>query len=296
MNAMADAGTDLQQFALAAEIVAQVCALPAVATQDWCEKAAESLRTIRPSATVAITVASVGMRGELTQLEATGASGLDATGRALEQDALHPEHARTLDWWFDGLASGQRTSVRVSRLSEMACGGAWSASGAARRWARAGVTDMTVGLAPMPGYSAERCLVAEVGLPPSENALAPWEASLIRAMLPHLAARATLAFGLEPSSPMSRLTQREQQVLEHLALGKSVKQIAMDLARSPHTVHDHVKSLHRKLNASSRGELIARALGHLAPDGAQATTPAVATVEAKRLARIGEPERAASAA
>jgi hypothetical protein len=27
-------------------------------------------------------------------------------------------------------------------------------------------------------------------------------------------------------------------------------------------VHDHVKSLHRKLNASSRGQLIARALGH----------------------------------
>jgi hypothetical protein len=27
-------------------------------------------------------------------------------------------------------------------------------------------------------------------------------------------------------------------------------------------VHDHVKSLHRKLDASSRGELVARALGH----------------------------------
>jgi len=62
------------------------------------------------------------------------------------------------------------------------------------------------------------------------------------------------------------LTQREQIVLEQLTLGLSVRQIADELGRSPHTVHDHVKSLHRKLNASSRGELVARALGHTAID------------------------------
>ena len=42
-----------------------------------------------------------------------------------------------------------------------------------------------------------------------------------------------------------------------------MREIADALERSPHTVHDHVKSLHRKLNASSRGELIARTLGHV---------------------------------
>jgi hypothetical protein len=32
-----------------------------------------------------------------------------------------------------------------------------------------------------------------------------------------------------------------------------------------YTVHDHVKSLHKKLNANNRGQLVARALGHLGP-------------------------------
>jgi len=285
---MSETATDLQHFSLAAEIIAQVCSLPAVATQDWCDRAAGALRTIRPGAIVAVTVGSVGPRGELTQLEASGVSGSDTAGRALESDALHPEHSRTLDWYIESPA-GRPNAVRAARIVELPCSGAWNGTASARRWARLGVTDLSVGIAPMPGYSPERSLALEFGLPPSEHPLAQWELAMLRAMLPQLVQRATLAFGLEPSTQMSRLTQREQQVLEHLALGKSVKQIASDLARSPHTVHDHVKSLHRKLNASSRGELIARALGHLAPnarlprlaDGQQVPTKAVAqqTVE-----------------
>lgn len=57
------------------------------------------------------------------------------------------------------------------------------------------------------------------------------------------------------------LSAREQAVLERLILGRNVKEIATEFARSPHTIHDHVKSLHRKLHATSRGELIATALG-----------------------------------
>ncbi|HBS29369.1 MAG TPA: hypothetical protein DEB06_07960 [Phycisphaerales bacterium] len=276
---MSDHASDLQHFSLAAEIIAQVCALPAVATQDWCDRAAGALRTVRPSAIVALTIASIGPRGEIAQPEATGVSGTDTAGRTLESDALHPEHSRSLDWFIDA-PPGRPSAVRAARLVELPCAQSWSATASARRWARLGVTDISVGIAPMPGYSAERSLAIEFGLPPSEHPLAVWELSLLRAMLPQLVQRATLAFGLEPSNQMSRLTQREQQVLEHLALGKSVKQIATDLARSPHTVHDHVKSLHRKLNASSRGELIARALGHLAPN---ARLPRLAEVEGARV-------------
>lgn len=58
------------------------------------------------------------------------------------------------------------------------------------------------------------------------------------------------------------LTEREHQILDLLIQGCSVRVIAEHLDRSPHTVHDHVKSLHRKLDASSRGSLIATALGH----------------------------------
>lgn len=59
----------------------------------------------------------------------------------------------------------------------------------------------------------------------------------------------------------SWLSAREQAVLERLVLGRNVKEIAAEFGRSPHTIHDHVKSLHRKLHATSRGELIATALG-----------------------------------
>ena len=59
------------------------------------------------------------------------------------------------------------------------------------------------------------------------------------------------------------LSERELAVAHAVGKGLTNKQIAAELSRSPHTVHDHVKSLHRKLNASSRGELIARALGHI---------------------------------
>jgi DNA-binding CsgD family transcriptional regulator len=58
------------------------------------------------------------------------------------------------------------------------------------------------------------------------------------------------------------VTPREQEVLELLVLGFSVREIGEKLGRSPHTVHDYVKSMHRKLNASNRGALVARALGH----------------------------------
>ncbi|MBL4699197.1 MAG: hypothetical protein JKX70_10225 [Phycisphaerales bacterium] len=63
-------------------------------------------------------------------------------------------------------------------------------------------------------------------------------------------------------SPKAWLTQREHEVLDELILGHSVRVIAERMGRSAHTVHDHVKNLHKKLGASSRGELIAKALGH----------------------------------
>jgi DNA-binding NarL/FixJ family response regulator len=39
-------------------------------------------------------------------------------------------------------------------------------------------------------------------------------------------------------------------------VGGEEKQIAHELARSPHTVHTHVKSIYRNLGVSSRGELL----------------------------------------
>jgi len=54
------------------------------------------------------------------------------------------------------------------------------------------------------------------------------------------------------------LSPRMRQTLDLLASGKSEKQVATHLGISRHTVHDHVKQLHRRTGASSLGELLAR--------------------------------------
>lgn len=251
----------------AVEVASAIASLPAVATQDWCTRAAAAVRSVRPRSVVAVTLALFGPRGSILQLEATGAVGSDPMGRPLEGDTVHPEHAPSLDWWIDPEnVNGAGPNIHAGVIHELGCAARWTESPSGRRWARLGINDLIVGICPIPGSGPGRCLAVELGATDSA-ALSLGELEVVRASMGLLARRALLAFGLESSSALTRLTFREQQVLDHLALGKSVKEIATDLARSPHTVHDHVKSLHRKLHASSRGELIARALGHLAASG-----------------------------
>lgn len=53
------------------------------------------------------------------------------------------------------------------------------------------------------------------------------------------------------------LTRRESDVLQLLLLGKTNKQIALDLSISDYTVRDHVSALLRKRGVRTRMELIA---------------------------------------
>lgn len=263
---------------LATDIVSRICALPAVATQDWCDTASATLNIIRERSITTISLAIIGPQGEITRLEAGGASGVDPNGRPISGDGLHPEHASSFGWWFEGNVGNQK--VRSSRLGSLACAEQWANGPCGRRWANLSVHDLAVVTGMMPGPSG-RMLVIEFGSTTPGQTIESWELSVLAAVTPHLVRRATMAFGVDTSSPTARLTLREQQILEHLALGKSVKQIATDLARSPHTVHDHVKSLHRKLKASSRGELIARALGHLSSCKPEPLTAGTINVEPK---------------
>jgi DNA-binding CsgD family transcriptional regulator len=54
------------------------------------------------------------------------------------------------------------------------------------------------------------------------------------------------------------LTPREVEVTRLLCRGLSDLEIAADLVVSPHTVHDHVRAVRRKLGVRSRGEVAAR--------------------------------------
>lgn len=57
------------------------------------------------------------------------------------------------------------------------------------------------------------------------------------------------------------LSDRENEVLSELALGKKYKQIAEKLFVSVNTIHFHMKNIYQKLNVHSRHEAIATAFG-----------------------------------
>ncbi len=120
--------------------------------------------------------------------------------------------------------------------------------------------DVLVSIAPLDIGQRDRWIVTILARDPSENASndrRPIAASL-DAVTESLSRKAAVALG---SDMDAWLSAREQAVLERLVLGHNVKEIAEEFGRSPHTIHDHVQSLHRKLHATSRGELIATALG-----------------------------------
>ncbi len=256
-----------------ADVVSSVSSLPAVATQDWCERGCRSLLALRPDALVCLLIADLAENGEILLLEAIGSVHGGYGGDAVDGQMLHPASASSLGWWLEGHPSQQQTS-RTTLLRMNPAASRWGETVVGRRWSQDfSIGDMLVGLTPIGDPADGRSIVVEMGVRSDAEEFAAPDASALQAVLPHLAHRAELAFGAAPINPMNRITPREQLILEQLALGKTVKQIATGLSRSPHTIHDHVKSLHRKLNASSRGELIARALGHIETCG-EDTKPA----------------------
>lgn len=60
--------------------------------------------------------------------------------------------------------------------------------------------------------------------------------------------------------PQEALTPREEQVLQLLVEGRSVRQIALDLGIAPSTVKNHVQSIYGKLQVSNRAEAVRKAM------------------------------------
>ena len=74
-----------------------------------------------------------------------------------------------------------------------------------------------------------------------------------------LSSSATFAAGrsggvLDPPSEWERLTPRESEVLTYLSKGFTIKEIANLMGIKWFTVNDHIKSIYKKLNVSSRAE------------------------------------------
>lgn len=261
-----------------ARSVEAVFGLPAVPTLDWCDRAAAAAARLIEPALAVVTIGTLTDAGDLVEHEVSGVGVRHRAaelGRArrLERDeiGIRGEDGRVgaLRVRAEGLRAlglrwpaSERTGMVIGRLSEMPGGEAVARGGLADLWQDLDTSEPIVAIVALGPPSEGRVLIVQIAAIGEDASLPANTAQGLRALLPSIHRRTIQTIGGERAESTQWLTEREQVVLEHLSLGKSVRQIAEELGRSPHTVHDHVKSLHRKLGASSRGELIAKALGH----------------------------------
>lgn len=251
--------SDRDPVRIAVKATSEVCSLPAYPIPDWCERCATALSQAIEDREIAVTVSRLGDSGLTTTSELSGATDPSLVCRETASGSLNGgDDIGQLGWAIRAHAESERT-FRVSTIPHYA---AWAASSRGTAWKRLGSTDILIGVHPV-GDSKSRALVVEIGLDRATDHDASVLARVLEGTMPVIVDRLILALGTDAIDPSALLTTREQQVLERLVTGATVRAIATELNRSPHTVHDHVKSLHRKFNASTRGELVARALGHV---------------------------------
>ncbi len=266
------------------KVTEMVCQLPGVATLDWCDRAAATVCATHHPACGMVVAGSVDQRCVLTHVEATGVGsshGPSGAGAARPLVQGLREQVRDGDWVGWTFAVPARGAVVADVVRVTPTPGRRNTTPLGARWEQLGATELLVGAVGLPGPTAGRVLIVEVGLVhPSAADLSRLQA-VFGAVLPLLGVRYVHAIGPVPADRHSWLTPREEVILWKLVAGKKVPQIANELHRSVYTIHDHVKSLHRKLGATNRGQLVARALGHLGPLVSQAAD-AVGDPEAGR--------------
>ncbi len=96
-----------------------------------------------------------------------------------------------------------------------------------------------------------RALIAHVWHPAASSSAA--RVAKVEAAFELLAVKAACAFG--SNAPVAWLSERETKVLDLLADGLTVAEIAEHLERSSFTVHDQVKNLYRKVGVHNRTSL-----------------------------------------
>ncbi|MBX3315320.1 MAG: hypothetical protein KF902_00495 [Phycisphaeraceae bacterium] len=256
----------MNAYGRVASYVATLCELPAVATPDWCQRVASAAAGLCPGSRAGAIVAMVEPGGRIVASETSGYAACPTHAiniRSNEDVSARSRMERLVSIGFspgEHAASGHVTG-RLSALPASEVSRAPLPTDALD----APASRVVVSFIHLPDAAPGCSLVLFVAVPESGASSIDEIAHALEAGAPILARRASMALGNAPCESAPWLTAREQEVLEQLILGRSVKQIAGVLGRSPHTVHDHVKSLHRKLNASTRGGLVARALGRPDP-------------------------------
>lgn len=222
-----------------AKLVESVCNLPGAPVPNWGELAANALHQLSPTGLVAVTIATNQPNSPSTDVQCVGikcdnAERVQIATRRLQRPIAHNQPTKP------GIQNlSQHALLRELASADFAQASLWTASKTLRE-------------------SGDLWLNLYVVLPRLADNL--HDAALCETIFSVLSTRAEHA--LPSSNGVIRwLTRREAEVLDQLVLGYSIREIAEILTLSHHTVQDHVKHLHTKLEAGNRGEVVARALG-----------------------------------
>jgi DNA-binding CsgD family transcriptional regulator len=262
---------------LTSRVMEAIGRLPGIATLDWCDRAAAAMSRMHHPSLATVLLATLDARGTIDRVEAAGgavgvechAAETNVRGMAKppETGEANPIAGAIRGAWSEGawlgwtITGAHEGGAFVGTASQLGLLGGRGDSPFLRRWHAYNPADVIVGAVAMshPG----RFIIVEIGSSDASFRDNEREQAVMAACLPALRKRLLTAIGDDPPERQKWLTPREELILWYLVAGKKVPQIAQELHRSIYTVHDHVKSLHRKLGASNRGQLVARALGHL---------------------------------
>lgn len=247
--------------------------LPAIATQDWLRSCAEACCCYSEHAAALTFVCNSPSNGDRISVLSTGVAfaphAAPASSRAQLAITLQDRSERMNRL---GLQFPENAMTRGLIAPMQSIDPAWGTSALARAFASTQFTSPLIHMLPIANHQHALLLLCVIGFGQSAEVNESRQTlAMMHAIHEPLSARANAALA-RVDNPRAWLTDREQSVLELLIEGHSVRVIAEQLGRSTHTIHDHVKNLHRKIGASSRGELIALALGHLAQAPAAART------------------------
>lgn len=250
--------------------ILNISQLPAAPTFDWATQAANAIAPIHPSTSLGVVIARHNTQTNTLRVEAAGVHTSNHADSLEARCPLERLGSSPINLHQPAIESGYIGPV--SRLLPQ-----WFASKASLPWTSPQQSPTLLAYAPLsyntthtnphpsPDHDSTtdpEILALLILACPHSNHAGPINPTALATTLAVLAHKASTAIYADDAGTIPWLTQREQTILDHLIEGDSVRVIAEIVDRSPHTVHDHVKNLHRKLGASSRGQLIAKALGH----------------------------------
>ena len=251
--------TEQQWLLMSSRITERLCALPAVATPDWCDRAARCLVPLVDRAVVAVILATLDASGTISEREAVGAA-VDAPTEAFAEGHV----ANVMRSRADRLAA-LGFGLSAGALERGFCGNAdrytqpsdWRHGTLGRMWSEVATGDLLVAGVGLSPETPGRCLIVMVARSEPIAGMVEREA-VLRVVLPLLSRRALLAIGPTRTTTSDWLTSKEQHILERLTLGLSVADIAQELERSAHTVHGgHDHLLRQTLIAMTAGTELA---------------------------------------